>query len=370
MTLFTYLSILQFRAYDDMTSPEIIFWIFNAGYVANELQQIFSSGLKGYFSDSQKYFDSIISAVFVASIIIRLWALISGPDCTDDDNNNNNNNNEESIPLCSSYLDSLDDNITYINETTIIPCSNLTTTIAFSNFTTSTIDDDDDDVPCWSDSHLNTSFVILWGIATITLWLRIVNFFILSHSLGPMVAMIFRMLSDIATFFEIMLILFLAFAMCLMFILGDVLSDFESPAIACITLFRALLGDFDFDNLADANVSEGILYFGYGIVIFYLVIGSLVLLNLLIAMMAKTFDTIEEDTTAAIIFSRFQLALDRDTSACFMPPPLNVFAMGFLIIFYLIEWFINSFGNICYCCKYGCLCCKKMIMMLLQILIM
>merc|ERR1712113_1180198 len=115
--------------------------------------------------------------------------------------------------------------------------------------------------------------------------------------------MIFRMLNDIATFFEIMLVLFLAFAMCLMFILGDVLDEFASPAIACITLFRALLGDFDFDNLAGANVSTGILYFGYGIVIFYLVIGSLVLLNLLIAMMAKTFDAIEEDTTAAIIYS-------------------------------------------------------------------
>eukprot|EP01084_Bolivina_argentea_P072783 132131_1 len=119
-------------------------------------------------------------------------------------------------------------------------------------------------------------------------------------------------MGDIGTFFEIMIILFLAFAMCLMFILGDVLSEFQTPGIASVTLFRALLGDFEFDNLADlqhdGNVSAGILYFGYGIMLLYLVIGSLVLLNLLIAMMAKTFDTIEEDTTSAIIFARYQLA--------------------------------------------------------------
>ena len=96
------------------------------------------------------------------------------------------------------------------------------------------------------------------------------------------------MMSDIATFFEIMIILFLAFSQCLMFILGDVLDEFADPGSAAVTLFRALLGDFEFDNLTEADVSKGILFFAYGVMLLYLVIGSLVLLNLLIAMMAKS----------------------------------------------------------------------------------
>eukprot|EP01084_Bolivina_argentea_P297202 511985_1 len=58
--------------------------------------------------------------------------------------------------------------------------------------------------------------------------------------------------------------------------------------------------------------------------------------------MAKTFDSIEEDTIGAIIFARFKLSLDLDTTASFMPPPLNVLAMLLLIIFYIIEWLLYS----------------------------
>merc|ERR1719334_200700 len=122
--------------------------------------------------------------------------------------------------------------------------------------------------------------------------------------------MIFRMMEDIGTFFEIMIVLFLAFALALMFILGPELPDlFGTPTTAALTLFRAVLGDFEFENFEEVSgkVSTGLEYFGYGIMLMYLVLGSLVLLNLLIAMMAKTFDTIEDDTTAAIIFGRFKL---------------------------------------------------------------
>jgi len=303
LSLFTYLSVQKFRVYDKMSSSEIIFWIFNAGYVTNELQSVMTSGLKQYFGDVQNYFDTVISGIFVASIIIRLAAIIKGPGC--------------------GHGNLIHDEATGISQ------------------------------PCWAQSKLNTTFVVLWGLATMTLWLRIINFCALSHSLGPMVAMIFRMMGDIATFFTIMLILFVAFAMCLMFTLGDVLPDqFGNPASAAISLFLGLLGEVDFDSLEEAGevISPGIFYFAYAVQLLYLVIGSLVLLNLLIAMMAKTFDTIEEDTISAIIFARYQLALDRDTSPCFMLPPLNVPAMAFMVVFYLIEGIINLFKRLMHCC--------------------
>eukprot|EP01083_Nonionella_stella_P122851 369794_1 len=143
---FTYLSVQQFRVYDPMLPQEILFWVFNLGYVVNEGQSLLTEVMASYFSDTQNYFDTVIS-------------FIAGPDCDG--------------PLHA-------------------PSPN----------------------PCWA-APLNAAFVILWGIATITLWLRLI------------------------------------------------------------------------------------------------VIGSLVLLNLLIAMMAKMFDTIEEVTKAAILFAQFELAIDR-----------------------------------------------------------
>ena len=79
--LFTYLSILQFRVYDAMSTEEFIFWVFNAGYVTNELQSIFANGVKQYFGDTQNYFDTLISFIFVASICLRLYAIYNGVPC-------------------------------------------------------------------------------------------------------------------------------------------------------------------------------------------------------------------------------------------------------------------------------------------------
>eukprot|EP01083_Nonionella_stella_P180070 641139_1 len=313
LALFTYLSVQQFRVYDPMLPQEILFWVFNLGYVVNEGQSLLTEGMASYFSDSQNYFDTVISFVFISSFAIRIYAFITGPDCEG--------------PLHTPSPSPTED------------------------------DDHDYSIPCWAEYGINAAFVILWGIATITLWLRLVNFCILSHSLGPMVQMIFSMMGDIKTFFEIMIILFLGFAMALMFILGDALEEFANPGLSSITLFRALLGDFEFENLQEAEVSDTIKYFGFGVMLLYLVIGSLILLNLLIAMMAKTFDTIGEDTTAAIIFARFELAIDRDQKASQMPPPLNVFAMCFLALFYIIEKVTDSCKRICCCCCR--LFCKK-----------
>ena len=210
LALFTYLSISQFKVYDEMANHEIVFWIFNIGYVAHGVQLMISNGIKKYYSETINYFDTVISIVFLISISIRLYALY-GPD--------------SDLPLCPWEED---DYIAPI--TTLEP-----------------INYDTDD--CWSSSGtLNTAFVILWGIATIVLWLRLFNFCVLSHSLGPMVLMIFKMVDDIVTFFEIMLILFLGFTMCLMFIMGSVHDGFSDPFESGMTLFRAILGDFDFEG--------------------------------------------------------------------------------------------------------------------------
>ena len=55
-----------------------------------------------------------------------------------------------------------------------------------------------------SGDTLNVLFLLLWGAATIALWLRLCTFCMLSASLGPMIQMIWYMGGDIATFFAIL----------------------------------------------------------------------------------------------------------------------------------------------------------------------
>ena len=244
LTLFTYLSLEPFEVYDPFTTSEIIFWIFNMGYVSFEIQAMIDEGLKSYFSQRENYFDSFISIVFVTSIIIRIYG-------------------DQHPKSCSR------------------------------------IDDCSMDV-------LHTVFVILWAAATIALWLRIVIFCTFSRDLGPMVQMIFRMMGDIVTFFYVLVILFVGFTFALSFLMEDIHDDFENAWFSARTLFMAALGDFDFDPFDDITatisntVEPGLVETDYQreqaisilviaahiFCIAYLVIASLILLNILIAMMA------------------------------------------------------------------------------------
>eukprot|EP01083_Nonionella_stella_P151296 483245_1 len=290
LALFTYLSINEFNVYDEMAADEVVFWVLNMGYVFNEAQALISDGLSEYFEDATNYMDVCISLLFCTSLTTRIMGSVQGPGC---------------------------------------------------------VTAEDATRECYSDSSLYTMFIIMWSLSTMLLWLRLFTFMILSHSLGPMVQMILRMMKDIGTFFKIMLVLFLGFAMCLMYVLQGVHDDFASPFTSVLTLLRAILGDFDFGAFAGADdVNDSLLYYGIGVMLIYLVIGSLVFLNLLIAMMAKTFDTIQDDTTSAIVFSRFQLAMMKDNSATFMPAPLNVIAFIFFALFYLCETLMK-----CCCAK-------------------
>ena len=237
LSLFTYLSFDSFEVYDPMSSGEILFWVFNMGYVLFEIQSMLDGGLHAYFSQRENYFDSFISILFIISISIRLWGASHHKPCAD-------------------------------------------------------IDDCSSDVP-------HTVFVILWAVATIALWLRIVTFCVFSRNLGPMVQMIFRMMDDIITFGYVLIILFAGFTFALSFLMGDIHEDFATPDQAILTLFMAALGEFDFDAFdatpsPDAGVTaitgsdaEHILLVAVHIfIIVYLIVASLVLLNILIAMMA------------------------------------------------------------------------------------
>ena len=73
-----------------------------------------------------------------------------------------------------------------------------------------------------------------------------------------------------------MLILYLGFTFALMFILGDVNSEFDTPVNSGLTLFAAILGDFEFDSfLEEDGANVYLVYFGYAVMLLYLIIGSL-----------------------------------------------------------------------------------------------
>eukprot|EP01083_Nonionella_stella_P291162 990764_1 len=309
LILFTSLSFSGFNVFAPLGESEILFWIFNGGYVLYEVMQ-YGSKPSEYFSHTSNRFDFLISIVFICSFSIRMASAHKGAPCNDE------------IPQHIDHDGEVDDSL---------------------------------HVPCWYGSAENIIFTMLWVIATITLYLRLLLFCVLSNTLGPMVRIIFNMKTDIFTFFAIMFCVFIGFMIALMFLNKDLHGDFEDAGASILTLFMALLGEFDFEGFVEPTPETDILLgIAHIFVIFYLIVASLVLLNILIAMMAKTFDTTYDDATSTIIFSKFELALELNRSTNFIPPPLNVVGYAFIVIFYAIEvpvnWLRLLLFHLCKCC--------------------
>ena len=249
----------DYKVYHSFEWYEVLFWILNGGYILNEIQQLFiSDGLRYYLSDRTNYFDLLISLIFMSSFSVRLYGVIS-PNCRGDP-----------ASICND---------------------------------------------------LDTFWRISWGFVTILLWLRLMTFCVLSHSLGPMVQMISRMMSDVAVFFVIIGVIFIGFVFAVDFV-AESHEGFNGPLESMVTLLTGIISDFDFDGFQDED-DVVLYYFGYAVVVLYLFLATIILLNLLIAMMASTYQRIDNDITTTIVFERFKLTERLETDCGFMPPPLS-----------------------------------------------
>eukprot|EP01083_Nonionella_stella_P170128 578270_1 len=125
-----------------MERDEVLFWALNIGYVFSEAQALYIKGVMRYYEDRTNYLDTCISLFFCTSLAVRITGLVQGAPC---------------------------------------------------------VTEPGAERPCYADCSQYTMFVIMWSLATMLLWMRLFTFMILSHSLGPMVLMILRMMKDIAT---------------------------------------------------------------------------------------------------------------------------------------------------------------------------
>ena len=202
---------------------------------------------------------------------------------------------------------------------------------------------------------------ILWSahtrsvraIAVMLCWARTPRFFLLSTRRGPLVLMIFKMMDDVVSYLFILLSVLLAFA-------GAFLVLFEPDAPIASWPFnlpggldfsdcspdrfngyattlqflaeKALSGEsfFDCSKLSDVSEAAWLLT-----LLFYFFTG-LLLLNMLIAMMAKTFDNISEASAINfnMLLAQTTMSIDEQPPAA---PPLNLLTIPYDILILILR---------------------------------
>lgn len=210
-------------------------------------------------------------------------------------------------------------------------------------------------------SNETVVYMTLFSLQIIILYCRIALIWVRSKELGPFIRMIGGMLDDILNFTFVALIFFLGFVQAVRYVVAedigeDVCSedadlevDLNSWYAVMIYVFVTLMGQQEWSAVkpGDAcNISTERQFIAELLVIIFSILGTLLLLNLLIALMATTYDDKLEVKSKEVNFARTEETYELAHRQAIIPPPLNIFVFVVFIAWYLME------GK---CCIY-CIC--------------
>ncbi|CAM9436038.1 unnamed protein product [Discosporangium mesarthrocarpum] len=164
---------------------------------------------------------------------------------------------------------------------------------------------------------------LLFAICAPLLFSRILFYFQIFRKQGPMIQVIFRMLWLLVNFGVLMVVVMQGFAAAFLGLFPS-LELFTSFDNALLTLFRAMLGDFDFDEFSDLpNAQQNV---GIALMVVYLVVMAVTLINLLIAVIVTEHRKVHDDIEREFWLSYATMILNYESviEHHFLPAPFNI----------------------------------------------
>eukprot|EP00520_Triparma_pacifica_P005969 CAMPEP_0118653476 /NCGR_PEP_ID=MMETSP0785-20121206/11849_1 /TAXON_ID=91992 /ORGANISM="Bolidomonas pacifica, Strain CCMP 1866" /LENGTH=854 /DNA_ID=CAMNT_0006546017 /DNA_START=263 /DNA_END=2828 /DNA_ORIENTATION=- len=166
----------------------------------------------------------------------------------------------------------------------------------------------------------------IMGLSSIPLYIRLLELLVLSRRFGPLMIIIQNVLSEVLYFLLLALLMIVAFAQSVTLMFNDPgrkLPFFSSVSHSCITLFIAMLGVMDesqIDKMRDEYIAMGPF-----VMILYLLITSIILLNLLIAILSNIYKKIDEKSNEEWMFlwGSTVMRLQKEVKNT-IPAPLNI----------------------------------------------
>lgn len=175
-----------------------------------------------------------------------------------------------------------------------------------------------------------TAATDLFVVATIIVYLRLLNMFAFSPQLGPLYFVILQIVNDVAQWLFIFVLFCFGTTVALIVCVKQNNLDPFKPYTeggSFAVAFYTIVGEYA-DAFNDLNGSA----FGHVILALYALIAQIVLVNLLIAMMGDTFNSVKEDSAKEWRFMRYSLATEYSTTSA-VAPPFNLIIMPFSLIF-------------------------------------
>jgi len=162
----------------------------------------------------------------------------------------------------------------------------------------------------WSESDIQ---FYIFAPTSITVWFKLLSYSRGFTNTGTYVKLILAVTRSIFFFLVILLLVIFAFSHAfkmLAIIDTDNFDQYDSVGSSILTQYRMIIGDFDISSfLSPTEASQGI-----GIVFFiaFTLLVSIILLNLLIAIMSNSYDNIQENAKAEWLAELAEILIEID----------------------------------------------------------
>ncbi|UJR08879.1 hypothetical protein I4U23_013134 [Adineta vaga] len=149
-------------------------------------------------------------------------------------------------------------------------------------------------------SFADFEFLTYWQIqfnnvvafAVFLAWIKIFKYVSFNKTMTQLSTTLSRCAKDVLGFSVMFMIVFLAYAQLGYLLFGTMVDDYKTFAISIFTLFRIILGDFDFNAILEAHRILGPIFF-----LTYVFFVFFVLLNMFLAIINDTYSEVKSDMT-------------------------------------------------------------------------
>ena len=190
-------------------------------------------------------------------------------------------------------------------------------------------------------------YMALWSAQCVLFWLSLLFYLERTRSVGPMLKMIGLMFKDMLNFLMLVVLFWMALSFGIYYTSGSDpdLPDLSSLSNCMFLAMRAILGDSEIWPLVERTSSSlglprSILL--QSIIALGTVVGTVLLLNLLIAMLANTYKTVTERTSLEVNYIRIVQSYGASKEVSLIPPPLNYLAFGLMAVWLLVDLLITA----------------------------
>merc|ERR1719220_2937576 len=137
------------------------------------------------------------------------------------------------------------------------------------------------------------TYTYLAGFNVFVAWLKVFKYLSFNKTMTQLSGTLSKCSKELSGFTLMFLIIFFAFAQLGFLLFGTQVEDFNHFVNACYTLFRTILGDFNFVVIEQADTLFGPIYF-----LSYIFFVFFVLLNMFLAIINDTYSEVKEEISA------------------------------------------------------------------------